>query len=61
MDELWPYALALLPEAERPRLAERFDRDVGEVVERGSDTDGLEELWNEMTIVRRSAPAAAAW
>jgi ring-1,2-phenylacetyl-CoA epoxidase subunit PaaC len=61
MDELWPYALAVLPEGERPRLAERFGRDAGEVMERGAHTDGLPELWDEMTMVRRSAPAGAAW
>jgi len=61
LDELWPYALAVLPGGERPRLAERFGRDVGEVVERGSHTDDLAELWDEMTVVRRSAPAGTAW
>jgi ring-1,2-phenylacetyl-CoA epoxidase subunit PaaC len=61
MDELWPYAPALLPAAERPRLAERFGRDVGEAFERSSHTDELAPLWDEMTIVRRSAPAGAAW
>ena len=61
MDELWPYALALLPESERPRLAERFGRDVGEGMERGPHSDALGELWDEMTSVRRSAPAGAAW
>ena len=61
MDELWPYAPALLPEEERPRLAERFGRDVGEVVERGPHSDELAPLWEEMTMVRRSAPAGTAW
>jgi ring-1,2-phenylacetyl-CoA epoxidase subunit PaaC len=61
IDELWPYALGLLPEAERPRLAQRFDRDVTEAVERGGHTEGLAPLWDEMTMVRRSAPAGAAW
>jgi 1,2-phenylacetyl-CoA epoxidase catalytic subunit len=61
MDELWPYALAVLPEGERPRLAERFGRDSDEALERGSHTDGLPELWDEMTMVRRSAPAGVAW
>jgi ring-1,2-phenylacetyl-CoA epoxidase subunit PaaC len=61
MDELWPYALAVLPEGERPRLAERFGRDASEVMERGAHSDGLPELWEEMTIVRRSAPAGTAW
>jgi ring-1,2-phenylacetyl-CoA epoxidase subunit PaaC len=61
MDELWPYALAVLPKGERARLAERFGRDAGEAMERGAHTDGLPELWDEMTMVRRSAPAGAAW
>ena len=61
MDELWPYALGLLPEEQRPRLAERFERGVDGAVERGAHTDGLAPLWDEMTMVRRSAPAGAAW
>src|SRR6478672_389074 len=48
MDELWPYALALVPEAEQTRLADRFGREVGEAVERGSHTDELAPLWDEM-------------
>ncbi len=61
MDELWPYAPALLPEEERPRLAERFGRDVGEVVERGPHSDELAPLWEEMPMVRRSAPEGTEW
>jgi ring-1,2-phenylacetyl-CoA epoxidase subunit PaaC len=61
LDELWPYALGLVAEAERPRLAERFGRDASGAVERGEHTDELAPLWDEMTIVRRSAPAGAAW
>jgi ring-1,2-phenylacetyl-CoA epoxidase subunit PaaC len=65
MDELWPFALAVLPESERPRLAERLNRPSNSLllgsVQRGSHTDGLPELWDEMTSVRRSAPAGAAW
>jgi ring-1,2-phenylacetyl-CoA epoxidase subunit PaaC len=61
MDELWPYALGLLPEADCPRLAARFERRVDEVVERGTHTEELAPLWDEMTMVRRSAPAGASW
>ena len=63
VDELWPYALAVLDEELRPALAERVAREVPNnnkqlAVERGSHTDDLAELWNEMTIVRRSVPGA---
>ena len=61
LDELWPYAVGLLPEADRPRLAERFDRAPGDAVERGAHTEELAPLWEEMTMVRRSAPAGASW
>ena len=32
-----------------------------EAVERGTHTDELVPLWEEMTMVRRSAPAGAQW
>jgi ring-1,2-phenylacetyl-CoA epoxidase subunit PaaC len=61
MDELWPYALGVLPEGDRRRLAERFARGADEAAERGSHTEELAPLWEEMTMVRRSAPAGASW
>jgi ring-1,2-phenylacetyl-CoA epoxidase subunit PaaC len=61
VDELWPYALGVLPRAQREALAARVGRDEVPAVERGTHTDELAELWNEMTIVRRSAPAGAQW
>ena len=62
VEELWPYALGLLPEDDRPLLAERLSRPSNTVllaVERGSHTDELAGLWEEMTMVRRSVPGAA--
>jgi ring-1,2-phenylacetyl-CoA epoxidase subunit PaaC len=60
-DELWPYALGVLPVDQREAFASRVQRDVVAAVERGSHTDELAELLNEMTMVRRSAPAGAQW
>jgi ring-1,2-phenylacetyl-CoA epoxidase subunit PaaC len=59
--ELWPYALGVLPAEHRAALAARVGRDEIEAVERGTHTDELAELWAEMTMVRRSAPAGAQW
>ena len=61
LDELWPAAVAVLPEELRPRLAERIGRelpaDLGEF-ERGTHSDEWPALWEEMTEVRRSVPGA---
>jgi ring-1,2-phenylacetyl-CoA epoxidase subunit PaaC len=57
--ELWPYALGLLEEGQRPTLAERTGLEPVEAVERGTHTDELRPLLAEMTMVRRSAPGAA--
>jgi hypothetical protein len=61
--ELWPAAVAVLPEGLRPQLAERADRPLPSDnglrdVERGRHSDELRELWEEMTMVRRSVPGA---
>jgi ring-1,2-phenylacetyl-CoA epoxidase subunit PaaC len=61
VDELWPYALGVLPAEQRNALASRAGRDEVDAIERGTHTDELAELWNEMTMVRRSAPAGAQW
>jgi ring-1,2-phenylacetyl-CoA epoxidase subunit PaaC len=58
MEELWPYALGVLPAELRPRLAERIGRPLAVAVERGEHTDELAPLWEEMTMVRRSVPGA---
>jgi ring-1,2-phenylacetyl-CoA epoxidase subunit PaaC len=62
LDELYPYALGLLPESQRPLLGERLDlpsNNLLQGLERGSHTVELAELWDEMTSVRRTAPGAA--
>ena len=56
VDELWPYALGVLPTEQRGALAARVGRAQVDAVERGAHTEELAELWNEMTMVRRSAP-----
>ena len=67
MDELWPYALGVLDDELRPELrrraAERLGRELPDVepVPRGRHEAELAELWEEMTMVRRSAPAGAQW
>jgi len=61
VDDLWPYALGMLPAEQRDALAARVGRDEVDAIERGTHTDELSELWHEMTMVRRSAPAGAQW
>jgi ring-1,2-phenylacetyl-CoA epoxidase subunit PaaC len=64
VEELWPFALGLLPAELRGELVERIGLpscklQLGQ--ERGAHTDDLGPLWEEMTMVRRSAPAGAQW
>jgi ring-1,2-phenylacetyl-CoA epoxidase subunit PaaC len=61
VDDLWPYALGVLPPGQRVALAARAGREQVEAIERGTHTEELAELWDEMTMVRRSAPAGAQW
>jgi ring-1,2-phenylacetyl-CoA epoxidase subunit PaaC len=58
VDELWPYALGLLVGEQRDELCRRVGREPVEAIERGSHSDELRELWDEMTMVRRSVPGA---
>ena len=58
LEELWPYALGVLEEEQRPELARRVGLAVVAAHERGGHTPELAELWDEMTEVRRSAPGA---
>ncbi len=58
LDALWPYALGVLEGDERERLCEILGREPVEAVERGTHVEDWPALWNEMTIVRRSAPGA---
>ena len=66
VDELWPYAVGMLPPDQRDSLAARISRELPSNKlllgkERGAHTDELAELWEEMTMVRRSAPAGTQW
>jgi ring-1,2-phenylacetyl-CoA epoxidase subunit PaaC len=61
VEELWPYALGVLPAELRSELVARIGLAEVEAIERGTHTDDLTPLWEEMTIVRRSAPAGARW
>ncbi|MBA3844020.1 MAG: phenylacetate-CoA oxygenase subunit PaaC [Actinobacteria bacterium] len=60
VEELWPYALGVLPQELRPELARRtgLSVDSTQAIERGTHTPELAELWQEMTEVRRSIPGA---
>ena len=59
--ELWPYALGVVLPAQREELAARVGLDEVEAVERGLHTDDFAPLWDEMTMVRRSAPVGSQW
>jgi ring-1,2-phenylacetyl-CoA epoxidase subunit PaaC len=66
VEELWPYAAAMLPPEQREALSQRVSLALPSNSlllgkERSSHTDALSELWEEMTMVRRSAPAGAQW
>jgi len=61
--ELWPAAAAVLDEALRPQLAARAGLELPsnsllQAHERGGHSEELRELWEEMTMVRRSVPGA---
>ena len=57
VDELWPYALGMLARELRPALAAQVGREEVEAIERGAVTPEFAELYEEMTMVRRLAPA----
>jgi ring-1,2-phenylacetyl-CoA epoxidase subunit PaaC len=66
VEELWPYAVGMLAEELRPELAVRTglglpSNNLLQGRERGTHTPDLAPLWEEMTMVRRSAPAGAQW
>jgi ring-1,2-phenylacetyl-CoA epoxidase subunit PaaC len=67
VDELWPYALGVLDDELRSELRRRTEERLGrelpdtDPVPRGVHEAELAELWEEMTMVRRSAPAGAQW
>jgi ring-1,2-phenylacetyl-CoA epoxidase subunit PaaC len=57
--DLWPHALGVVPEEQRPLLCQAVERDEVEAIERDGHTDELRPLWEEMTMVRRSVPGAS--
>jgi ring-1,2-phenylacetyl-CoA epoxidase subunit PaaC len=67
VDELWPYALGVLDGTLRTEFRARVEERLGrrlpdvEALARGVHEAALAELWEEMTSVRRSAPAGAQW
>jgi ring-1,2-phenylacetyl-CoA epoxidase subunit PaaC len=61
VEELWPYALGVLPAELRGELVQRVGLAEVAATERGTHTDELAPMWEEMTMVRRSAPAGAEW
>ena len=67
LDELWPYALGVLDDDLRPELVRRVEEKLRrtmptvEAVSRGRHEAELAQLHDEMTMVRRSAPAGARW
>ena len=67
VEELWPYALGVLDDELRPVWIERvrarlgFDLPEVEPITREQHTEELRELWEEMTSVRRTAPAGVKW
>ena len=61
LDLLWPATVAVLPQEQRPALAERMGRPLPAELdgfERGNHSEEWSALWEEMTEVRRSAPGA---
>ena len=65
VEQLWPYALGLLEGDERSLYRAAVAEGLGDLapadadpIERGGHTDDWPALWEEMTMVRRSAPGA---
>ncbi|TML71379.1 MAG: phenylacetate-CoA oxygenase subunit PaaC [Actinobacteria bacterium] len=56
--ELWPLALGVLAPEQRAELAGRVGFEPVDAVERDRQSEELRELWEEMTMVRRSVPGA---
>jgi ring-1,2-phenylacetyl-CoA epoxidase subunit PaaC len=67
LERLWGYALGVVDPELRPELTRRLTERLGwspanvTIVERGTHLPELAALWDEMTMVRRSAPAGAQW
>src|SRR5919108_2347301 len=52
VEELWPYALGVLPAELRGELVARVGLAEVDAIGRGTHTDELAPLWEEMTMVR---------
>ena len=50
VEELWPYALGVLPAELRGELVSRVGLAEVEAIERGTHTDELAPMWEEMTM-----------
>jgi ring-1,2-phenylacetyl-CoA epoxidase subunit PaaC len=67
VDELWPYAFGVLDDEQRDELRRRAEERLGrelpvvEPVPREQHEEELRDLWEEMTMVRRSAPVGTQW
>ena len=66
VEALWGYAAGVLAPAQREEWARRVEewvgfRGTGDAVERGSHAPEWRQLWEEMTMVRRSQPAGVQW
>jgi ring-1,2-phenylacetyl-CoA epoxidase subunit PaaC len=59
--ELWPLALGVVLPEQRAELSSRVGLDEVAAVERGTFDESFAALHDEMTMVRRSAPAGAQW
>lgn len=61
LEELLPYALGLLEPGDRPALRAATGLEDAEPIARGAHDESWPQLWEEMTMVRRSEPAGVAW
>ena len=61
VEELWPYALGVLEPGLRGELVQRVGLAEVDAVERGTHVEAFAPMLEEMTEVRRSAPAGAQW
>jgi ring-1,2-phenylacetyl-CoA epoxidase subunit PaaC len=61
LEELLPHALGLLEPESRAAFLDATGLGGAEPIERGDHDESWPQLWDEMTMVRRSEPAGVAW
>jgi len=61
VDDLLPLVLGLLEPGDRPALLAATGLGEVTAIERGPHDESWPQLWEEMTMVRRSEPAGVAW